>query len=61
MHTDRNVNMVKSVNLNIKESEKYGQCRFRQRCNFSHDLKGRCKREEEHGWCQYVKFFLWTP
>ena len=34
---------------------KYGQCRFGQRCNFSHDLEGRCKREEEHGWCQYEK------
>ena len=34
---------------------KYGQCRFGQRCNYSHDLEGRCKREEEHGWCQYGK------
>ena len=34
---------------------KYGQCRFGQRCNYSHDLEGRCMREEEHGWCQYGK------
>ena len=54
--------MVKPVNLYIKEYAKYGQCRFGQRCNYSHDLEGRCKREEEHGWCQYgKKVFVWTP
>ena len=46
MHKDRNVNMVRPVNLYIKESAKYGQCRFGQRCNISHDLEGRCKREQ---------------
>ena len=40
---------------------KYGQCRFGQRCNYSHDLEGRCKREEEHGWSVWEKVFLWTP
>ena len=39
--------MAKPANLYIKESAKYGQCRFGQRCNFSHELEGRCRREEE--------------
>ena len=38
---------------------KYGQCRFGQRCNYNHDLEGRCKREEEHGWCQYGKNIIY--
>ena len=62
MLMEKNVNMVTHVNLFIKESAKYKQCRFGHRCNFSHDVEGRCKREEEFGWCLFgKKMFLWTP
>ena len=45
--------MRKPINLYIKESAEYRQSTFGQTCNFSHDLGGRCKRVEEHGWCQF--------
>ena len=38
-----------------KTYAKYKQCRFGRRCNFSHDVEGRCKREEEFGWCLFGK------
>ena len=42
MHMDRNVNMVKPINLYIKESAKYMKNMSNvdyQKCNYSHDLE----------------------
>ena len=51
----------KTVNLYIKEYAKYGQCRCEQRCQFSHDLEGRCKEKNMDGVSLEKKFFLLTP